>query len=141
MSWPPTRRRGAGCTCCRRCRRTALLEWVASADVGLMLNQPRTLNERLSTPNKLFECLAVGTPVVSSDFPERRRIIIDDPDGPLGAVCDPTDQAAIAAAVRAIVELPPEAQAAWRVRIHAAAAARYTWDAQVAVAIRRVRKA
>ncbi len=113
----------------------ALLEWVASADVGLMLNQPRTLNERLSTPNKLFECLAVGTPVVSSDFPERRHIIIDDPDGPLGMVCDPTDPAAIAGAVRAIVEQPPEAQAAWRVRIHAAAAVRYTWTGQLAIVL------
>jgi hypothetical protein len=34
--------------------------WVASADVGVMPNQPTTANERLSTPNKLFESLAAG---------------------------------------------------------------------------------
>jgi len=112
-----------------------LLAWVASADVGVMVNQPRTLNERLSTPNKLFESLAAGLPVVSSDFPERRRIIVDDPDGPLGAVCDPTDPASIAAAIRSVLDLPPAEHAALRSRIAHAARTRYAWDRQVAVAL------
>src|SRR5690606_15281325 len=104
-----------------------LLPWVASADVGVMVNQPRTLNERLSTPNKLYESLAAGLPVVSSDFPERRRIVSDDPDGPLGAVCDPTDPAAIARAIRSILELDPAARADLRARVLRAAHARYSW--------------
>jgi glycosyltransferase involved in cell wall biosynthesis len=112
-----------------------LLEWVASADVGVMVNQPRTLNERLSTPNKLFESLAAGLPVISSDFPERRRIIVDDPDGPLGAVCDPTDPASIAAAIRSVLDLPPAEHAALRSRIAHAARTRYAWDRQFAVAL------
>lgn len=107
-----------------------LLAWVASADVGVMPNQPRTVNERLSTPNKLFECLAAGTPVVSSDFPERRRIVIDDPDGPLGAVCDPTDPAAIGVALRSILDLDDGAAADLRARCLRATAARYDWDSQ-----------
>ena len=65
----------------------------------------RHANERLSTPNKLFESMAVGLPVVSSDFPERRRIILGDPEGPLGAVCDPTSPEAIATAIRSVVDL------------------------------------
>jgi glycosyltransferase involved in cell wall biosynthesis len=109
-----------------------LLEWVASADVGAMPNQPRTINERLSTPNKLFECLAAGTPVVSSDFPERRRIIVDDPDGPLGALCDPTDPASIGAAIRSILEVHPAARADLRARCRRAAASRYDWATQLA---------
>ena len=112
-----------------------LLDWVASADVGVMVNQPRTLNERLSTPNKLFESLAAGLPVVSSDFPERRRIIVDDPDGPLGAVCDPTDPASIAAAIRSVLELAPAEHAALRSRIVHAARTRYAWDRQFGVAL------
>ncbi|MEO8469608.1 MAG: glycosyltransferase family 4 protein [Chloroflexota bacterium] len=107
-----------------------LLDWVASADVGVMANQPRTVNERLSTPNKLFECLAAGTPVVSSDFPERRRIIIEDPDGPLGALCDPTDPASIGQAIRSILDLDPIAAADLRARCRHATAARYDWDTQ-----------
>ncbi len=77
--------------------------WVASADVSLMPNQPDTLNEVVSTPNKLFESIAAGVPVVTSDFPERRRIVLGDPLGPLGAVCDPTKAESIARAVITIV--------------------------------------
>lgn len=111
-----------------------LLPWVASADVGVMPNQPRTLNERLSTPNKLFESLAAGLPVVSSDFPERRAIILDDPAGPLGAVCDPTDPAALAAALAGLLDLPLAERAALRARVLTAAHARYTWEQQASVA-------
>jgi glycosyltransferase involved in cell wall biosynthesis len=112
-----------------------LLPWVASADVGVMPNQPRTLNERLSTPNKLFECLAAGLPVVSSDFPERRRIILLDPDGPLGAVCDPTDPDAIAAAIRSILDLPSRERAVLRARVLRVGHVRYTWEPQFDAAV------
>ena len=108
-----------------------LADWVVSADVGVMPNQPRTLNERLSTPNKLFESLAVGLPVVSSDFPERRRIVIDDPDGPLGAVCDPTDPVALGAAIRSILDLDPAARADLRARCLRAAHERWNWETQL----------
>jgi glycosyltransferase involved in cell wall biosynthesis len=116
-----------------------LLPWVASADVGVMPNQPRTLNERLSTPNKLFESLAAGLPVVSSDFPERRALILDDPAGPLGAVCDPTDPAALAAALAGLLGLPPAERAALRARVLAAAHARYTWEQQATILVRAYR--
>ena len=109
-----------------------LLAWIAAADVGAMVNQPVSRNERISTPNKLFECLAAGVPVVSSDFPGRRRIVIDDPDGPLGAVCDPTDPGAIAAALREVLDRPAEATADLRRRVLAAAHARWAWDRQAA---------
>ncbi len=109
-----------------------LVGWIAAADVGGMVNQPVSRNERISTPNKLFECLAAGVPVVSSDFPGRRRIVIEDPDGPLGAVCDPTDPDAVAAALREVLDRPAEAAADLRRRVLAAAHARWTWERQAA---------
>ncbi len=121
---------GGGSTSCRRFRPTNSAPWVASADVGAMPNQPRTANERISTPNKLYECLAAGTPVVSSDFPERRRIIADDPGGPLGALCDPTDPASIGAALRSILDLDADAAAALRARCLDAARERWNWESQ-----------
>ncbi|HEX7950165.1 MAG TPA: glycosyltransferase [Candidatus Limnocylindrales bacterium] len=109
-----------------------LPEWVAAADVGAMPNQPRNANERLSTPNKLFESLAVGLPVVSSDFPERRSIVMDDPDGPLGALCDPTDVRSIAAAIRSILDLGPAERANLRARCLRAAHDRWNWETESA---------
>jgi len=107
-------------------------EWVASADVGVMPNQPITANERLSTPNKLFESLAAGLPVVTSDFPERHRIVLDDPDGPLGAVCNPEDPASIGRAIRSILDLPPDELARLRERCLHAAHARWNWETESA---------
>jgi glycosyltransferase involved in cell wall biosynthesis len=109
-----------------------LLDWVASADVSAMPNQPHTLNERYSTPNKLFESLAVGTPVVSSDFPERRAIVIDDPAGPLGAVCDPTRPGSVAGALAEVLSLPPDAMTDLRRRCQQAAHERYNWELESA---------
>jgi glycosyltransferase involved in cell wall biosynthesis len=108
-----------------------LLPWVASADVGVMAIQPSTLNHRLSTPNKLFESLAAGLPVVVSDFDEMRAIVLDDPAGPLGAVCDPNDPASIARAIRSILERPPEDREALRARCLVAAHERWNWTTEV----------
>jgi glycosyltransferase involved in cell wall biosynthesis len=105
-----------------------LLAWVASADVAAMPNLPVTLNERYSTPNKLFESIAAGTPVVSSDMPERRAIVLGDPDGPLGELCDPTHPSSIAAAIQRILELPADAAANLRDRCLRAGAARLNWE-------------
>ena len=116
-------------------RPAELLDHVASADVGVMPNQPTTLNERLSTPNKLFECLAAGTPVVSSDFAERRRIVEGRPDGPLGRLCDPTSADSIAAAILEIVSLAPEDAAAIRERCRRAARDPYGWPVQMTRAL------
>ena len=109
-----------------------LLGWVVGADVDAIVFQPTELNNVISTPNKLFESFAAGVPVVSSDFPIRRQIVIDDPDGPLGAVCDPTDPIAIAAAIRSIVDLEPDARADLRRRCLEAAHARWNWETESA---------
>jgi glycosyltransferase involved in cell wall biosynthesis len=109
-----------------------LLRWVASADVGAMPIQPTTLNHRLSTPNKLFECLAAGVPVVVSDFPSMRQIVEGDPAGPLGVVCDPSSVRAVAGALRSLLELEADATAALQARCLAAARGRWNWETQAA---------
>jgi glycosyltransferase involved in cell wall biosynthesis len=106
--------------------------WVGSADVGVMAIQASTLNHRLSSPNKLFESIGTGLPVVVSDFVEMRRIVLDDPDGPLGAVCDPADPASIATAIRSIVDLDPDARADLRSRCLRASHARWNWETESA---------
>jgi glycosyltransferase involved in cell wall biosynthesis len=105
-----------------------LLPWVASADIGALPIQRSTLNHYLSTPNKLFECLAAGIPVVTSDFPAMHRIVMDDPSGPLGVVCDPASVDEVAAAVRSLLELEPSMADAMRARCVAAARGRWNWE-------------
>jgi glycosyltransferase involved in cell wall biosynthesis len=107
-----------------------LMAWVASADVGAMPSQPSTLNHLLATPNKLFECLAAGVPVVASDFPVLRGIVLQNLAGPLGAVCDPSDPRAVAAAIVSIVALDPGARAAIRARCLKAAHDRWNWETE-----------
>ncbi len=111
---------------------TELLAWVASADVGLLPMPRTTLNLFLSTPNKLFECLAAGVPVVVSDFPAVREIVVDDPLGPLGSTCDPSQVAEIGAATRSLLELAPLAMADLRARCARAARERWNWEAESA---------
>jgi glycosyltransferase involved in cell wall biosynthesis len=52
-----------------------LLAHTAEADVGVTLLQDTCENHRLALPNKLFEYIAAGVPVVASGLPETRRLV------------------------------------------------------------------
>jgi glycosyltransferase involved in cell wall biosynthesis len=108
---------------------SALLATVASADVAAMPIQPTTLNHRLTTPNKLWEAMAAGVPVVASDLPGMSAIVEETA---CGVLCDPTSPAAIAAAIRTVLDAPDEVRAAYGRRGRRAVKDRYNWGAQVA---------
>lgn len=107
----------------------ALRDWVGDADVGVILFQPIDRNNVLGTPNKLFEYFEAGVPVVVSDFPEMHGIVTATG---AGVTCDPSDPAAIAAAVRSILEAPAEVRAARRAAARHAAETTYNWETQSA---------
>ena len=104
-----------------------LLPWTASADVMLMAIQPTTLNHRHTTPQKLWEALAAGVPVVASDLPGMAAIVRESG---AGLLCDPVDPAAIALAIRALIELPDAELEVYRRAGLAAAHDRYNWEVQ-----------
>lgn len=103
--------------------------WAASADVSIIAVPADSLNQRLSTPNKFWESLAAGTPVVIGGELEVMRAIVEDDR--LGAVADPTDPADLARALTEILEQPPEAYAAMRERCLAVTRDRYNWETSV----------
>ncbi len=74
-----------------------LLAHTAEADVGVTLLQDTCLNHRLALPNKLFEYIAAGVPVVAADLPETRRLV---EDYGVGWCVAPADPAALAGALR-----------------------------------------
>jgi glycosyltransferase involved in cell wall biosynthesis len=104
-----------------------LIDWVASADIVAMPIQPTTLNHRLTTPNKLFEAIAAGVPVVASDLPGMAPIIRATG---CGVVVDPTDPMAIATAIREVLDGTPERRQALADGIRAAQD-EYHWERQM----------
>ncbi len=74
-----------------------LLRLTASADLGVHVPEPITLSIHLALPNKLFEYLMAGLPVVVADIPEMRRVV---EEFDVGLVVDPYDRDALAAALR-----------------------------------------
>lgn len=74
----------------------ALLDHTAEADVGVTLLQDTCENHRLALPNKLFEYVAAGVPVVGADLPEVRALVRRHG---IGWVASPTDPVALAGAL------------------------------------------
>jgi glycosyltransferase involved in cell wall biosynthesis len=95
------------------------------ADLSLVLFQDFGLTYRYNSPNKIPESMHAGLPIVGSDLPEIRRVLRHYD---CGLVADPRDPAAIARAMRRIVEEP-----GLRARLAAgarAAAQRFNWETE-----------
>jgi glycosyltransferase involved in cell wall biosynthesis len=103
--------------------------WAASADVSIIAVPANSLNQRLSTPNKFWESLAAGTPVVIGKGLDVMRSIVEA-DG-LGGVADPLDPDDLARALAEIIELPADAYDALRDRCLAVSQDRYNWETAV----------
>lgn len=78
-----------------------LLEFTAAADVGACLIVPSSLSYRLSAPNKLFEYVVAGIPVLGAAEGFIGRFIREHD---VGEACDPTDVDQVAASLRRLLE-------------------------------------
>lgn len=114
----------------------AVPSWTASADVSIIAVPANSLNQRLSTPNKFWESLTAGTPVVvGHDLVVMRGIV--EAEG-LGAIADPADPEDLARGLREILDRPPAELEAMRERCLEVTRTRYHWDAAVLPYLRLV---
>jgi glycosyltransferase involved in cell wall biosynthesis len=82
-----------------------LLPWVASADAAVMAIEDTSPNHRFTTPNKLFEAMAAGTPVVASDLPGMAAIVRATG---CGVLVDPGSVDSVAAGLDQVLHASPE---------------------------------
>jgi glycosyltransferase involved in cell wall biosynthesis len=76
-----------------------LLPYIGDATVGIVPIQDISLSYRYTMPNKLFEMVLAGLPVVVSDLPHLREFV--ESYG-VGLVADETDPAALAKAIQEV---------------------------------------
>ncbi len=107
-----------------------IVAWTASADVAVVPLPPVSLNQRLSTPNKFWEALAAGTPVVVGPGLDLMGELVRRHD--LGRVAASLAPADLAGAIRSLLDEDPGARTARRQRIAALARDRFSWSAAAA---------
>ena len=82
---------------------TDVVPIVKSADYGLCLIQEVSLSDYYSLPNKLFEYLFAGVPVIASDFPDIRAVLEVHEAG----VCCKLDAGALVTTLKYLQDRPP----------------------------------
>ncbi|MCW5937031.1 MAG: glycosyltransferase [Fimbriimonadaceae bacterium] len=85
--------------------RPAVAAAMARARTGLVLFHPMR-NHVESQPNKLFEYMSAGLPVIGSDFPYWRELLTPEGGEPVGVPVDPLDPTKVAEAVQRLVDDP-----------------------------------
>ena len=100
-----------------------LHNYTCSADVGLCLIKGSGKSFYYSLPNKLFEYMMAGLPVLASDFPEMQQIVDETA---AGATADPADVGVIREQIAALLADPTRREANRRAGL--AAAQRYNWE-------------
>ena len=102
---------GAGVELVGRVPPGAVRGWVRRARVGVcpLPVGVSDVSERFTSPMKIVDMMACGTPIVATDLPSVRELLTD---GVNARLVPPSDPAALAAAVRALLDRPEPALAA-----------------------------
>jgi glycosyltransferase involved in cell wall biosynthesis len=74
-----------------------LVKYTKAADVGMSLDKDTNVNYRFSLPNKLFDYIAAGIPVIASNLPEVHKIVSENK---CGLIINEVDPERIRSAIR-----------------------------------------
>jgi glycosyltransferase involved in cell wall biosynthesis len=120
----------AGIRFCGWCARGQVQQLMASARVGIVTFLPLP-NHVEAQPNKLFEYMSAGLPVIASDFPLWREIVDTNQ---CGLLVDPEEPIEIADAVARLLSHPQEAEEMGQ-RGRQAVLERFNWDREAEVLV------
>ena len=103
-----------------------LLEWTSGASIAFVGTPPKTVNQRLTTPNKLFESLMAGVPVVVAGGTSTADLVRD---ADAGIVVHPWAAAPLARSLTDLLDRPDELE---RLRRNARQVAldRFNWETE-----------
>ncbi|TAJ44249.1 glycosyltransferase [Methanofollis fontis] len=83
-----------------------MYQQIKEGAIGLILFQNTHYNSYIGLPNKLFDYMLCGLPVVASNFPEISRVITESQ---CGILIDTSDSSSVNQAVRCLFSHPDEA--------------------------------
>lgn len=102
-----------------------MMSYTAAADLGVTLEKDTNLNYRFSLPNKLFDYIMAGIPVLASDLVEVKKVVREYDLGDVALSHDPRDIAEIINDIRQ----NPDQLRRWRANT-ARAAEELCWENQ-----------
>jgi glycosyltransferase involved in cell wall biosynthesis len=105
-----------------------LMQITAVCDLGLSLDKDTNINYRFSLPNKLFDYIHAGIPVLASDLPEVKKIVESYSVGKIAPSHDPKELS------RLVDSMRNDKTAMENYKLHCKrAAVELTWDQEAEV--------
>jgi glycosyltransferase involved in cell wall biosynthesis len=112
-----------------------LASYTASADIGILLYRNDCRNNYYCAPNKLFEYMMMGLPVIAPSFPEIVPIVEGEN---IGVCVDPAQPEQIAAAVNGLARAPELRKRMMEDGLRLSRE-RYNWETEFAPLLERYR--
>jgi len=103
-----------------------VFNYVASADLGVVIYENINRNNFLCAPTKLYEYIMLNVPVIACDFPEISEFL---KQYPVGFTFNPTDSLSIATAINRFFAIEKEQRS--KINFHLKSARRlFNWDSE-----------
>lgn len=100
----------------------AIRDAIRDADAGITMLEDTCLNHRYALPNKLFDYIHAGLPVLGADLPEIRAVIARHD---IGVTASPNHPEQVAEAMKTMLDA--QRQSRWQANLSTARQA-YTWE-------------